>query len=140
MKDGTGPGAGGLSRSEAAELLGIGASTILYYERIGLIEEPRRSASGYRVYMGEDLAKLRLVARAKELGFALREIAALVRGLAGGRSRSELRAGLLGKAGELEAEIASLEARRRAVLEMAESPLLGECETLRAVGKSIRGP
>ena len=62
------------TRASVAELTGINPETLRYYEREGLLEPPRRSSSGYRLYGEEDLNRLRFVARAKELGFSLQDI------------------------------------------------------------------
>jgi Hg(II)-responsive transcriptional regulator len=56
----------------------IGIETIRYYEREGLIEEPPRRESGYRQYPEETISRLLFIKRAKELGFTLREIKALL--------------------------------------------------------------
>src|SRR3546814_13682860 len=45
-----------------------------YYERHGILPEPRRQASGYRRYGEDDVARLRFVRRAQGLGFTLTEI------------------------------------------------------------------
>ncbi len=43
--------------------------TIRYYERIGLVPKPERTASRYRIYAREDVQRLVFVRRARELGF-----------------------------------------------------------------------
>jgi MerR family copper efflux transcriptional regulator len=67
-----------MTRGVFAKRAGIGAETVRYYERIGLLEEPARTASGYRVYARGDLARLRFIRRAKELGFSLDDIRELI--------------------------------------------------------------
>ncbi len=57
---------------------GVRVDTIRYYERRGLIPPAARRDSGYREYTGEDLARVRFIRRAKELGFSLVEIAELL--------------------------------------------------------------
>lgn len=64
--------------SHAARAAGIGVETIRFYERKGLIPRPPRPARGARDYGGETLARLRFIAGAKRLGFALAEIAELL--------------------------------------------------------------
>ena len=61
-----------------AEAAGVNVETIRYYERRGLLEEPPRSASGYRQYSPDDLWRLQFIARAKGLGFTLAEIGELL--------------------------------------------------------------
>ncbi len=67
-----------LTISRIANIAGIGVETIRYYQRIGLIDEPAKPASGYRVYHESILARLKFIQRAKELGFTLAEIQELL--------------------------------------------------------------
>ena len=65
---------------------GVNIETIRYYERIGLLPTPSRRGR-FRSYAREDVARLGFVRRARELGFTLDEVRALL-GLAnGGESR-----------------------------------------------------
>ena len=64
--------------SRVAHEIGIGVETIRYYQRIGLIEEPARPISGYRIYPEATLSRLRFILRAKALGFSLAEIESLL--------------------------------------------------------------
>lgn len=59
---------------ELAERLDLNTQTIRYYERIGLLPEPGRTAAGYRLYSGEDEQRLRFVKNAREAGLSLGEI------------------------------------------------------------------
>lgn len=59
---------------EVAEQLNINRKTIRYYESIGLIPNAARNDSGYRVFRGEDLERLRFILRAKTLDFSLDDI------------------------------------------------------------------
>ncbi|MDP9021420.1 MAG: heavy metal-responsive transcriptional regulator [Actinomycetota bacterium] len=65
--------------SEFAARAGTTADTVRYYERIGLLPEPRRSDSGYRLFGEHDVERLHFVKRAQSFGLHLDEIAALVR-------------------------------------------------------------
>lgn len=68
-----------LTISKAAEKAGVGVETIRFYERRGLIEQPRKPAStGYRVYSAETVLRVRFIRRAQEIGFSLREIEELL--------------------------------------------------------------
>ena|SRR5690349_6591729 len=66
------------SIGELARAAGVHVETVRYYERRGLLPEPPRTPSGYRVYDDDALRRLQLVARAKDLGFTLTEIRELV--------------------------------------------------------------
>ena len=61
-----------------AKRAGVNIDTIRYYERNGLIPEPTRRSSGYREYGSADVARLRFILRAKDLGFTLAEIGELL--------------------------------------------------------------
>lgn len=67
-----------LSIGELAKRVGVGVETVRFYERQGLIAEPARTASGYRVYDEEAVEVLRFVRRTKGVGFTLNEIKALL--------------------------------------------------------------
>jgi len=68
----------GLSIGQIAQKVGVNIQTIRYYERIGLIAEPRRSGSGYRFYTEEDVEKLHFIRKAQSLGFSLKEIRSIL--------------------------------------------------------------
>ena len=61
-----------------AEAAGVSVQSVRFYEREGLIEEPPRRPSGYRVYPPGVIQKLRFIKRAKVLGFSLKEISELL--------------------------------------------------------------
>ncbi|MDP3529364.1 MerR family transcriptional regulator [Methylicorpusculum sp.] len=52
--------------------------TIRYYQRLGLLAEPEKPASGYRDYPVDAVTKIRFIKRAQQAGFTLKEIAALL--------------------------------------------------------------
>lgn len=68
-----------LTRGALAQRTGCNIETIRYYETIGLLPPPPRSAGGHRLY-GQDLLKrLNFIRRSRELGFTLGEIRGLLR-------------------------------------------------------------
>ena len=67
-----------MTRGKVARLARVGAETIRFYEKEGLIEEPSRSESGYRQYTEDAVTRIRFIQRAKELGFSLKEISELL--------------------------------------------------------------
>lgn len=64
----------GLFIGELAKQVGMTTKAIRHYEGLGLLSPPRRTDSGYRVYAGEDVERLRFIQGAKGLGFSLQEI------------------------------------------------------------------
>jgi MerR family redox-sensitive transcriptional activator SoxR len=67
------------SIGEIADMAGIPASTIRYYERIGILPAPRRS-SGQRRYARDVLPVLAIIQLAKDANFSLPEIHDLLYG------------------------------------------------------------
>lgn len=59
---------------ELAELSGLSASRIRFYEATGLIEAVERTANGYRDYPPEALAILEIIDSAQRAGFSLEQI------------------------------------------------------------------
>lgn len=62
----------------AARRSSVPAKTIRYYEEIGLIPKASRTESGYRDYDEQDVQILRFVHRARDLGFPVKDVAALL--------------------------------------------------------------
>ncbi|MCC7003093.1 MAG: MerR family transcriptional regulator [Gemmatimonadaceae bacterium] len=58
---------------------GVTVETIRFYQRKGLIREPSRALGGIRRYDASDIARVRFVKAAQNLGFSLDEIASLLR-------------------------------------------------------------
>jgi len=67
-----------LTVGQVAKQAGVGVETIRFYERRGLIAEPKRRASGYRQYRLDTVRRIRFIRRARELGFTLEEISDLL--------------------------------------------------------------
>jgi len=64
--------------SQLAEQVGVPTSTVRYYERIGLLSGPTRTASGYRDYDDTAASRLLFVSRARSLGLSCEQIAELL--------------------------------------------------------------
>ena len=64
--------------AEVAERTGIPATTLRYYEEIGLLAPAGRSDNGYREYGDRDLERLAFISRAKKLDLSLDELRELV--------------------------------------------------------------
>lgn len=64
--------------SDVADELGVPATTLRYYEDIGLVAAPARTDNGYRSYQDRDVDRLRFIARAKSLSLSLDDLRELV--------------------------------------------------------------
>ncbi|MFG6531142.1 MULTISPECIES: helix-turn-helix domain-containing protein [unclassified Sulfitobacter] len=67
-----------LKRSDLAKLTGCNLETIRYYENVGLMPDPPRTASGHRRYGPAHVERLHFVMRARDLGFTMEEIRGLL--------------------------------------------------------------
>jgi MerR family mercuric resistance operon transcriptional regulator len=108
---------------ELARRAGVNVQTVRYYERRGLLPDPRASERGYREYGEATLERLRFIKRAQDLGFTLAEISELLalrlgRGATAGRVKARAQA----KIREIEGRLRDLERIRHAL-----SHLAGEC-------------
>ncbi len=70
-----------LRSGELADLAGVSSDTIRHYERMGILPEPPRTPSGYRIYSHTAVERVRLVQRALQLGFTLSELAEILQTL-----------------------------------------------------------
>lgn len=64
----------GLTISEVAKGSNVNIETIRYYERRGLIPQPPRNDSGYRMFAEQTIQDIQFIKRAQDLGFTLDEI------------------------------------------------------------------
>lgn len=106
---------------ELAQQSGVEASSIRYYERIGLMPPPMRTASGYRGYGDDAAARLGFIQAAQSIGFSLGEI----RETLAFRDRGEAPCGHVAalierNAEQLRQRIVRLQEMRRELLALAE--------------------
>jgi DNA-binding transcriptional MerR regulator len=64
--------------AEVAERTGVPATTLRYYEDIGLLAPAERSGNGYRSYSERDVERLTFITRAKQLDISLDDLGELV--------------------------------------------------------------
>ncbi|MGI8706003.1 MAG: Cu(I)-responsive transcriptional regulator [Sphingomicrobium sp.] len=123
---------------EVAQSSGVSQRMIRHYEKIGLIAPAARRDSGYRDYGERDAHSLRFIARARDLGFSIEEIAKLL-ALWNDRSRAsaDVKALALARASELKRKERELHEMRRSLEYLAKScqgdhrpdcPILGGLE------------
>ena len=76
-----------LRRVDLARATGCNLETIRYYETVGIMPDPPRTAKGYRSYDDTHVRRLKFVMRSRDLGFSLDEIRGLL-GLVDDRSQT----------------------------------------------------
>ncbi|MBL8893665.1 MAG: Cu(I)-responsive transcriptional regulator [Rhizobiales bacterium] len=105
---------------EASARSGVSAKMIRYYEGIGLLPEPDRRESGYRLYDKTDVHRLRFVRRARDFGFPVERIRELLR-LWNDRKRPSAEVKKIAEAhvAELDKKIAELTALRDSMKDLA---------------------
>lgn len=121
--------------AEAAERSGFAATTLRFYEDEGVLAPASRSAAGYRMYDDRDVERLRLIARAKELGCTLEEIRGLVEAWDADECapvKHQLRDLVASKAVEVDRRISELTALGRQLratsATLAAAPVEGPCD------------
>ena len=105
--------------SDVARASGLPAKTIRYYEDIGLVR-PARRGNGYRDFSQRDARKLAFLARARSLGFSIKECRVLL-SLDEDRTRASADVKAMARAhlGRIADKIADLEAMRDTLEDLA---------------------
>lgn len=67
-----------LTIGQAAREAGCKVQTLRYYEALGLLPKPQRTAGNHRVYGDEHLRRLAFIRHARELGFSLEAVRELL--------------------------------------------------------------
>jgi DNA-binding transcriptional MerR regulator len=97
--------------SGLAARFGLSRSTLLYYDREGLLRPSYRSAAGYRLYGPGDVARLDRICRYRSVGLPL----SLIRGLLDAPD-SELTDALAVRLAELDEELGRARAQQKSIL------------------------
>lgn len=125
---------------ELAQRSGLSVKTLRYYEEIGVLAPPARTASGYRDYDDDTVGRLQFVRAAQAIGLTLGEIREVI----AFRERGEAPCGhvldvILHHAAEVDCRIAELQrlradldrlARRARTLDPADCPVSVVCHVL----------
>ena len=122
----------GLQRAKLARRTGCNLETIRYYEKIGMMPDPPRTASGYRVYDEGHVSRLRFILRARELGFAIEQIRGLLELVDGGtQTCAEVKERTERHLADVRAKIADL--KRAATASRCSGEDVPECPVLDAL-------
>ncbi len=112
--------------------------TIRFYEKIGLLGEPGRTAGNYRDYGAGHLARLSFIRRARDLGFTLDQVRELL-ALSDDRDQSCSAVDSVARAhlAQIDQKIADLRALRRELDELigqCSQGAISDCRIIEALG------
>ncbi|MFU8849491.1 heavy metal-responsive transcriptional regulator [Micromonospora sp. SL1-18] len=108
--------------TEVARRTGVTADTIRYYERIGLLPVPQRTAGSHRRYGPATLDRVQFIQGAQRLGLTLTDIGNLLAVRDTGTCPCEPAAGLLRRRiSDIDAEMSRLAALRAELVTMADA-------------------
>jgi len=127
-----------------ARRTGTKIETIRYYERIGLLPPPARTQGNYRLYAPRHLERLSFIRRARDLGFSLDEVRALLR-LADDRSQPCTEVDRIARhhLTDVErklADLAALRAELRQLIEQCGHGTVAECRILESLAPRSAPP
>jgi MerR family mercuric resistance operon transcriptional regulator len=110
-----------LKIGQFAQRAAVNLQTIRFYEREGLLPEPPRLSSGYRLYTDTMVRRVRFIKRAQEIGFSLAEIRELLSLRADGRrERNEVRTIAQAKIADIEDKMRTLKAMKTVLNRLTE--------------------
>jgi MerR family transcriptional regulator, thiopeptide resistance regulator len=109
--------------SKLAARCGLSRGTLLYYESIGLVKPPARSAANYRRYGERDLQRLQQICAYRHAGLTLDDIRAIL--IKPDRRESDWAAVLKRRLVALDGEIETRRAHQRAILKLLKNDSIG---------------
>ena len=110
-----------LTVTQLARECGLSRTTILYYEREGLLAPAHRSENGYRWYGEKEMQRLKTISSYRSYGLPISSIRTLL--AQKGKSQAEI---LKDHFNELEREIKNLRAQQKAIVVLLQEPQLIE--------------
>jgi Cu(I)-responsive transcriptional regulator len=127
-----------LTIGDMGKATGTKIETIRYYERIGLLPKPPRTSGNYRDYGAAELGRLSFIRRARDLGFSLDQVRALL-ALSDDRQRDCATVDRIAEEHlrEVERKITDLTALRRelkAVIASCDGGTVATCRIIEALG------
>ena len=114
---------GSFSIGDLARATATKVETVRYYERTGLLPSPPRTGGNYRAYGPDHLARLSFIRRARDLGFPIEQVRALL-DLADQRDRPCEAVDVIAREhlAEVDRKLADLDALRREL-----DSMIGQC-------------
>lgn len=127
-----------LTIGELGKATGTRIETVRYYERIGLLPKPERTSANYRIYGDAELSRLSFIRRARDLGFSLDQVRALL-ALSDDRQRDCATVDRIATEHlhKIESKIADLKALRRelrATIASCDGGTVATCRIIEALG------
>lgn len=110
---------------QLARQCGLSRTALLYYEQIGLMPPPARTAGNYRFYTARDLERLRAICAYRDAGLRLEDIRLLLAHPAGNAGRVLER-----RLREIDAEIAALRSHQQALARLLGHQLLRKAKMI----------
>ena len=128
------------SIGKIAAATGAKVETVRYYERIRLLPAPKRTSGNYRAYDDAHVARLSFIRRARDLGFTLEQVRALL-DLSESKDRDccDVDAIAQEHLNEVERKIADLKALRRELRDLisqCSKGVIGDCKIIAALSPS----
>lgn len=129
-----------LTIGKLASATGTKVETIRYYEQIGLLPAPARSAGNYRTYEGEHLRRLSFIRRARDLGFSIDQVRELM-ALADRREQSCMAVDVIANQHRDAitrkiADLTALASELDALIDSCSRNTVAECRIIEALGPS----
>jgi DNA-binding transcriptional MerR regulator len=113
---------------EIAGQAGVTVDTVRFYERVGVLPPPERTASGYRDYRPETVERIQLTRELQRIGFTLTDaVDALAAHDAGNATCESEQWRLQAVLDRVDAKLAELEALRRRIVSAQEACASGRC-------------
>jgi DNA-binding transcriptional MerR regulator len=113
---------------EIAGQAGVSVDTVRFYERVGVLPAPDRTASGYRDYRPETVERIRLTRALQAVGFTLADaVDALAAHDAGGATCESERWRLQAVLDRVDAQLADLQALRSRIVDAQQACASGRC-------------
>lgn len=132
-----------LTRKGLANAAGCGVETVRYYERAGLMPEPKRGGNGYRLYGREDVRRLGFIRRARRLGLTVESVRDLLALVDGERvTCAEVRASMRVQLEEVRGRVADLQRLEHALAEAVarcSGEVVPDCPVIDALMDGCRG-
>lgn len=138
----SGSRSGHYSIGALAEAADTKVETVRYYERIGLLPEPGRTPGNYRAYTADHLTRLSFIRRARDLGFTLDQVRALL-GLADRRDNDCCAVDAMARdhLADVDRKISDLSALRRELndlISQCRQGTIADCRIISALAPSTK--